>query len=73
MQITIISHQILNEVVKFVKIFCLQLLKINLNTVPEAIMFSICNYVLIKPIYDIIIEDVIVNCLNIHVIGKDYF
>lgn len=73
MWIRVISHKISSGVVKLVKIFRLELLKVNLNIVPETIVFGICNCVLIESMYDVLIENVMVSCLNVHTIGKENF
>lgn len=63
--IVIISHKFLIEIVKLIKMFCLKLLKINLNIVLETIFFGIYGYILIEPIYNIFVRDVIIRCLNV--------
>ena len=73
MGIVVIHHKISNKAVKLVKIFCLKLLKINLNTVLETIVFGICGCILIEPMYSIFVEDIMVSCQNIHTIGKEDF
>lgn len=72
-RIAVISHKIPSKAVKFVKMFRLQLLEVNLNTVPKIIVFDVCGYILIEPIYDVLVEDVIVSYLNIHTVGKKNF
>lgn len=73
MQIAIISYEILNGLIKLVKMFCFKLLKINLNTIPKPVIFDVCGYILIKLLYYIFVEDIIVNCLNLYIIVKTDF
>lgn len=72
-QIIVVSNNFPSKVVKLVKIFPLKLLKIKLNTVPETVVFSVCGCVLIKLVYFILIEDIMVNCLNLYAIVKKNF
>lgn len=41
-----------------------------MNRVPEILVLKIPYYVLIEPVYDVLITEVIVNCLNIKVTNK---
>ena len=68
-----IFYKILSGAVKLIKMFYFKLLKVNLNTVLETIVFGVCGYILIKIIYDILIKDVMVSCLNFYTIGKENF
>lgn len=52
MGIALIDHKISSKANKLVKIFCLKLLKVNLNPVPETIIFGVCGCVLIQRMYD---------------------
>ena len=65
MRIAVISHEFPSGAVKLIKMFCLKLLEIDLNTVPETVVFGVCGCVLIEPVYSVLVEDVMVRCLNV--------
>ena len=73
MPIVIILYKFLSRIIKFVKIFYLKLLKIDMNIFLKLYFFGICSFILIKLIYDILIEKVIVSCLNIYIVNKEIF
>ena len=73
MRIAVISHEILSWAVKLVKMFCLELLEINLNTVPETVIFGVCGCVLIELVYRVLVEDVMVSRLNVYAVVKEDF
>ena len=73
MQIAVVSYKFSSRAVKLVKIFFLKLLKIDLNTVSNIVVFDICGYVFIKFVYCILVNNVIVSRLNIYiVVNKDF-
>ena len=73
MLIAIAFHKFPCGAVKYVKMFCLKPLKINLNTVSETIVIGICSCILIQLVYDIFVKDAMVSCLNIYAIVKKDF
>ena len=73
MRIAVISHKVPSGALKLVKMFCLKLLEVNLNIILETIIFGVCSCVLIEPIYDVLVEDNMVSCLNVYTIGKENF
>ena len=73
MQIAVVSHKFPSRTVKLVKMFPLKLLKINLNTVLETIVFSVCGCVFIEFVYCILIKGVNVSCLNGYAVIKEDF
>lgn len=56
MKIAIISYEFINKVIKFVKMFFFKFFEIDLNTIEEPFIFSICGYILIELIYNIFIN-----------------
>ena len=70
MQIAVVSHKFSSGAVKFIKMFCLALLKINLNTVPKTVIFGIYGYVLIELLYCIFVENIMVSHLNLYAVVK---
>lgn len=73
MQIAIVFHKFPKEAVKFVKMFCLKPLKINVNTVLKTIVFSIYSCILSEFVYCIFVKDVMISYLNVYaVIKEDY-
>lgn len=73
MQIAIVFYKFLNGAIQLIKMFCLKFLKINLNKVLKIIFFGIYNYIFIKLIYNVLIENMIVRYLNNYVVGKKDF
>ena len=73
MQIAVVSYEFPSKAVKLVKMFLLKSLKIDLNTVLETIIFSICGCVFIEFMYYILVEDVNVSCLNGCAVIKEDF
>ena len=73
MQIAVVLHEFSNRVVKLVKMFLFKFLKINLNTIPETIVFSVCGCVFIKLVYCILVQNVMISCLNVYAIVKKDF
>ena len=72
-RIAVISYKIPSGAVKLVKMFCLKLFEVNLNTVPETIVFGVCDCVLIESMHDILVKDVMVSCLNVYTVSKENF
>lgn len=62
-QIAIIFYKFLIIFIKFVKIFFLKFFEINKNTISKIIAFIVCNCILIESIYNLLINQIIVNCL----------
>ena len=72
-QIAVVSHDFLSGAIKLVQMFYLKLLEINLNTVLETIIFGVCGCVLIELLYRVLVEDVMVSCLNLYAVVKEDF
>ena len=73
MQIAVVSHKFLSRAVKLVKMFPLKSLKIDLNTVPETVVFGVCGCIFIEFVYYIVVEGVNVSRLNTcAVVKKDF-
>lgn len=73
MQIVVISYKFPSGAIKLIKMFCLKLFAIDINTVPETVVFSICDCILIKLVYSVLVKDVIISCLNVYTVGKRIF
>ena len=73
MRIAVVSHEFPSGAVKLVKMFRLKLLEINLNTVPETVIFGVCGCVLIELLYRVLVEDVMVSRLNLYAVVKEDF
>lgn len=73
MQIAVVSHKFSSGIVKYVKIFHLKPLKINLNIVLEMVIFGVWDCILIEPVYCIFIKDIMVSYLNVYTIAKRIF
>lgn len=69
----IVFHEFLSRVVQLFKLFCLKHLKIDLNTVPKIVIFDICRYVLMEPVYCVFVENIMVRYLNIYGVSKKDF
>lgn len=70
MWIVVVIHKFLSGTIKFVKLFCLKFFEIKLNIISKTIVLGIYSYILIKPIYNILIKDIMVKCLYFYIIGK---
>ncbi len=53
--------------------FCLKLFKIYLNVFLKIIIIGIYNYILIKPVYIVLIKEIMIYYLKIYGIGKEDF
>ena len=73
MRIAVVSHEFPGRAVKLVKNFPLKLLKIDLNTVPETVVFGVCGCVFIELGYCILVEGVMVSHLNVCAVVKEDF
>lgn len=73
MQIIIIFYKFSSMAIKYIKIFCFELLKIYLNILSKIIVFSVCDYILIELIYYIFIKNIIVRYFNIYPIIRGDF
>ena len=73
MQIAVVSHKFPSRAVKLVKMFPLKPLKIDLNTVPETVVFDVCGCVFIEFMYCILVEGVNVSRLNGFAVVKEDF
>ena len=73
MQIVIISYEFPNRAIKLVKMFPLKPFKIDLNTVPETVVFGVGGCVFIKFVYCILVKSVNVSRLNGCVVVKENF
>lgn len=72
-EITIVSSNYSNEAIYIIKIFCLKFLKIYLNIILEMLILDVQDHILIKLIYNILVDQVMVDCLNIQSLGKESF
>ena len=73
MQIAVVFHKFPNRAVKLLKMFPLKPLKIDLNTVPETVVFSVCGCVFIEFMYCILLKGVNVSRLNGFAVVKEDF
>lgn len=71
--IIVVSDNFLSRVVKLIKMFLLKLLEIDLNTVPKTVVFDVCDSVLIKLMYCILVKNIMVSRLNFYAIVKKDF
>lgn len=62
-QIVISFYEFLSRFIKFVKMFYLKFFTINKNIISKIIAFIVYNCILIKSIYNLFINQIIVNCL----------
>lgn len=72
-EITVVSQKFLSVIIKHVKIFQLKFSKIKFNIVLQTIIYDICVCILIKLVYCILVENVIVNCFNFILLLKKIF
>ena len=70
MQIAVVSYKFPSAAVKYIKMFYLKLPQINLNTVLETVVFGVCSCILIKLVYRIFVEDIMVCRLNVYAVVK---
>lgn len=73
MRIILVFYKFSNMTIKLAKISCFKFYKIDLNIISKIIVFIIYNCILIKPVYNIFIEQIIVSCLNLKPLGKKSF
>lgn len=73
MRITIISGHFPGGAVNFSKIFCLKLLEIHLNTIPETVVLVVHGCILIEPVCNKLVDQVMVSCLNVKPLSKESF
>lgn len=72
-EITTVSNNYSNGAIYVIKIFCLKFLKIYLNIILEMLILDIQDHILIKLIYNILVDQVMVDYLNIQSLGKESF
>lgn len=65
MYIAVIFDNSLGYVVELIKMFYLKFYKIHLNKVPDMLIFEIFYCMLIKLVYNIIVDEIIVCCLTV--------
>ena len=73
MGITVVSHEFLSGAVKHVKMFRLELLEIYLNTIPETVVLGVQGCILIEPVYNKLVDQVMASCLNVEPLSKESF
>lgn len=72
-RIIIVFEYFLSNIVYFVEIFGISLLKINLNRVQKIVILSFDNFILIEPIFNQLVEQVIFSYFNIKPLSKKNF
>ena len=73
MGITVISHKFSSRAIKPIKMFCLKLLKIYLNTVPETVVLGIQGYIFIEFVYNKLVDQVMVSYFNVESLSEESF
>lgn len=73
MEIVIVYYHTLGRTIKLVKILCIKFLEINLNVYLKINIFIVCDYILIKLIYCVLINHIIVSYLKVKLISKNGF
>lgn len=72
-RIIIVFEYFLSNIVYFVEIFGIPLLKINLNRVQKIVILSFDNFILIEPRFNQLVEQVIFSYFNIKPLSKKNF
>lgn len=72
-QIVIVFFEILYRAVMLVKIFSLKFFEVNLNIVLKTIILNIYSYVLVKLLYYILVENIMISYFNVYTIVKEDF
>ena len=73
MRITVVSDNSPSGAVQLIEMFGLKFLKIHLNTVPKAPILGVQGSVLIEPVNNKLVEQVMVSCLNVKPLSKEDF
>lgn len=53
--------------------FCLKHSKVDLNIVPKIMIIGVYSCILTEPVHSVFVDEIIVCCLNIYTIAKEYF
>lgn len=73
MQIIIVSVNSPVGTIYVIKMFCLKFFKNYLNIIPKTVVFSIQNFKLIESVYNELIDQVMISCLNNKFVIKKNF